>query len=122
MGLRIARIYQKDPHPRQEHRILVDRLWPRGITKEEAELDDWMPEVGPSDWLRWTFGHDETRWGTFRSRYLRQLRSKKRLQLLEKIAELARKEDVVLLYGARSEEHNQAVVIREALAKWFGVE
>lgn len=120
--IRIARIYDDGTRRADERRILVDRLWPRGVAKEEADLDEWLPQLGPSDWLRRTFGHDESRWGTFRSRYLRQLRSRKRQDLLAEIAETARDHDVVLLFGARDETHNQAVVIREALSRWFDVE
>lgn len=117
--IRIARIHDTNSHPSDERRVLVERMWPRGITREAARLDDWLPELAPSDWLRRTFGHDDSRWGTFRSRYLRQLRSKGRHEILADLARTARTTDVVLLFGARDENHNQAAVIREALSRWF---
>jgi uncharacterized protein YeaO (DUF488 family) len=96
-------------------RILVDRLWPRGIKKDAAHVEKWMRELGPSDELRHFFGHDPGRWQEFRKRYRLEL---KRAQVKPSIAELleiARKGKLTLVYSARDEQHNQAVVIKEVL-------
>jgi uncharacterized protein YeaO (DUF488 family) len=97
-------------------RVLVDRLWPRGIRKESLRLDAWMREVGPSDELRKWFGHRPERWGEFRRRYREELRAGARQrELLDELLGMARGGRLTLLYSAKDEEHNQAVVVRELL-------
>lgn len=94
-------------------RILVDRLWPRGVSKEKAALDDWMKDIAPSTELREWFGHDPRRWPEFQRRYRAELQQ--HTQELDRICSLAKKKTVTLIYSAHDEEHNDAVVLREVL-------
>jgi uncharacterized protein YeaO (DUF488 family) len=94
-------------------RILVDRLWPRGVSKAKAALDEWIKEVVPSTELRKWFGHDPARWTEFQRRYRAKLREQS--ALLERIRALARARVVTLVYSAHDEEHNDAVVLRAVL-------
>jgi len=94
-------------------RILVDRLWPRGVTKERAAIDQWMKEVAPSTELRRWFGHDPKRWGEFRRRYRIELSHHQ--ELLNALRATARKRPLNLVYAARDREHNEAIVLREVL-------
>jgi uncharacterized protein YeaO (DUF488 family) len=96
-------------------RVLVDRLWPRGVTKEKLKIDAWMRDLGPSDALRKWFGHDPARWEGFRGRYMRELARKK--ALLEELVAHARRGKLTLVYSAHDPVHNQAVVIREVLGR-----
>ncbi|AJE02055.1 DUF488 domain-containing protein [Geobacter pickeringii] len=109
---RIKRIYDP-PAPEDGARILVDRLWPRGIARDEARLDEWLKEIAPSDELRKWFGHDPARWEEFRERYRRELEAK--AELLDHLRALAGKGTVTLLFAAKDEAHNNAVVIEELL-------
>ena len=99
--------------PSDGTRILIDRLWPRGVSKERADLADWMKEIAPSTALREWFGHDPARWGEFQSRYRAELANHQ--AELDQIRDLATKGMVTLDYGARDEVHNDAVVLREVL-------
>jgi uncharacterized protein YeaO (DUF488 family) len=95
------------------YRILIDRLWPRGVSKEEARLDEWARDLAPSPGLRRSFGHDPDRFAEFRRRYRGELEAQE-----EKLRELrgrAREGTVTLVYGARDTEHNDAVVLAELL-------
>jgi uncharacterized protein YeaO (DUF488 family) len=94
-------------------RILVDRLWPRGVSKEAAAIDDWMKELAPSTELRKWFGHDPERWTEFRRRYAAEL--KDRGEALSRLRALATKGRITLVYAARDEEHNDAVALRDIL-------
>jgi uncharacterized protein YeaO (DUF488 family) len=95
-------------------RVLVDRVWPRGISKERAEVALWLKEIGPSTALRKWFGHDPERWPEFQKRYRQELRNKS--NLLERIEQLEKEDGTVtLVFSARDEEHNQAVVLRDFL-------
>ncbi|MGZ8366052.1 MAG: DUF488 domain-containing protein [Nitrospira sp.] len=96
-------------------RILVDRLWPRGISKEAAKLDLWMPDLGPSTALRQWFNHDPARWGEFNRRYHTELKQKK--ALLATITEQTKTRPLTLLYSAKDEQHNQAIALRSFLLK-----
>lgn len=96
-------------------RILVDRLWPRGLTKAAAAVDHWMRDLAPSTELRRWFGHDPSRWDEFRREYARELGA--RGDLLDEVRSLARRGRVTLLFGARDETHNDAVALREVLLK-----
>jgi uncharacterized protein YeaO (DUF488 family) len=113
-SIRIKRIYDP-PSPGDGKRILVDRLWPRGIKKDEARIDEWMKEIAPGDELRKWFGHNPEKWEEFRKRYKAELRDKK--ELLDKIRSQAEKGTVTLLFAARDVEHNNAVVLKEVLGK-----
>ncbi len=110
----IRRVY--DPSSRADgNRILVDRLWPRGIKKENAHVENWMRELGPSDELRHFFGHDPVRWREFHKRYLAELKRFEVKALLDQLEEVARKGTLTLVYSAKDEQHNQAVVLKELL-------
>ena len=94
-------------------RVLVDRVWPRGVTKEKASVDLWMKEIGPSTQLRKWFGHDPKRWDEFRKRYRAEFED--RTDLLDELRGHARKGRLTLVFSARDEEHNQAVALKEIL-------
>jgi uncharacterized protein YeaO (DUF488 family) len=96
-------------------RVLVDRLWPRGISKEAAKLDLWLPDLGPATSLRKWFNHDPARWSEFQRRYHAEL--KKNTALLATITEQAKTSPVTLLYSAKDEQHNQAVALQSFLLK-----
>lgn len=111
--IRVKRIFEP-PEPADGYRLLVDRLWPRGVSKERAALDAWMKEIGPSAKLRGWFGHDAARWQAFKRRYAAEL--DKRQDLVAEIRTLSHKRTVTLLYSARDPDHNQAVALAEYLA------
>ena len=100
--------------------MLVDRVWPRGLSRDRLEFDAWLRELAPSDELRRWFGHRPERWEEFRARFCAELQGGERSRLLDELAERARRGPVTLLYGARDRERNQAVVIREALEERLG--
>jgi uncharacterized protein YeaO (DUF488 family) len=111
----IKRVYE-DKSKGDGYRVLVDRLWPRGLNKEKAGADLWMKDIGPSNELRKWFGHDPAKWNDFKSKYQRELNGKK--DLLDELKRLeAEHKKITLLYGAHDEEHNQAVVIAGELKK-----
>ena len=108
--IQLKRVYEK-PSRKDGVRILVDRLWPRGLTKERAAVNLWLKDVAPSSELRKWFGHDPAKWKEFQVRYRRELRQKKdALMLLKQKSE---DRTVTLVYGARDEQHNEAVVLRK---------
>ncbi|HMO28321.1 DUF488 family protein [Enterovirga sp.] len=108
----LKRAYEA-PSPGDGSRILVDRLWPRGLRKDAAAIGSWDKDVAPSADLRRWFGHDPARWDEFQARYREELRMIP--GKLDALADLARSGPVTLVYGARDEEHNQAVVLRQVL-------
>ena len=113
MAFRIKRVY--DPaSPADGQRILVDRLWPRGLRKADAKIDRWMKEVAPSTALRSWFGHKPERFAEFRRRYAAEMADNPALAELRK---LGRGKTVTLLYGARDPEQNQAVVLLDLLRR-----
>ncbi|HET8552509.1 MAG TPA: DUF488 domain-containing protein [Gammaproteobacteria bacterium] len=114
MSIRIKRIYDA-PSRGDGRRVLVDRVWPRGIKKDEAKLDDWLKDVAPSTPLRKWFGHDPDKWPEFQTRYRKELDT--RSEAVGQLAGYARKGTLTLLYGARDVQHNQAVVLRDYLQK-----
>ena len=95
-------------------RVLVDRLWPRGVTKAKARIDVWLKDVAPSTQLRKWFGHDPDKWTEFQRRYRAELKGSEALAELRK---LAREGHVTLVYGAKDEEHNDAVVLAKLLRR-----
>ena len=111
-GIAIKRVYDA-PEKSDGFRVLVDRVWPRGVSKAKAAVDLWMKEIGPSTGLRKWFGHKPERWDEFRKRYREELKDKG--DLLDELRARAGKGRLTLVYSARDEAHNQAVVIREAL-------
>lgn len=110
--VKTKRIYE-DPEPGDGYRVLVDRLWPRGVSKEEARLDEWMKEIAPSTELRKWFDHEDSRYDEFKSRYKEELSAKD--ELVKQLIQKAEKQPVTLLYAARDKAHNQAVVLKEYL-------
>ena len=94
-------------------RILVDRLWPRGVSKPDAAIEQWMKEIAPSTELRKWFGHEPAKWDEFRRRYGEELRRNE--ELLGQLRSLARKGTVTLVYSAHDEAHNDAIVLRDML-------
>jgi len=113
-NIRIKRAYEP-PAAADGTRILVDRFWPRGVGKETLALERWIKEIGPSDALRRWFGHDAERWDEFRRRYAAELA--KQTQLLAELRGLARQGRLTLVYAARDDAHNNAVVLREVLMR-----
>lgn len=112
--LKVKRAYE--PAAKADgRRILVDRLWPRGVPKAKLRLDDWAKDAAPSARLRKWFGHDAGKWEEFRRRYARELDSHP--EAWRPIRAAARKRTVTLIYGARDAEHNNAVALREHLAR-----
>lgn len=112
-AIRIQRVYEPSRPERREWRVLVDRLWPRGVDRRSLTLDRWEKDLAPSDELRRWFGHDPKKWREFETRYRFELSQK--TDKLKELAELARERPLVLLYGARDTEHNQAVVLKDVL-------
>ena len=98
-------------------RVLVDRLWPRGLSKERARVDAWLKEVAPSDELRRWFGHDPDKFAEFRKRYEAELASESGKEAMAKLGELVKRGHVTLLFAARDMEQNNAVVLRDVLMK-----
>lgn len=97
------------------YRVLVDRLWPRGVSREHLAVDEWLKEVAPSSDLRRWYDHRAERWDEFRTRYLDELASGEAAQALAGLVSLARKQRVTLVYGARDAELSNAAVLREAI-------
>jgi uncharacterized protein YeaO (DUF488 family) len=117
MNIKIKRVYEQ-PDKNDGLRILVDRLWPRGLTKEKASVDLWLKEIGPSTELRKWFGHDPSKWKHFRGRYETELRHKD--DLIKVLTQKARVGTITLIYGARDEKHNEAVVLKQFLENASG--
>lgn len=115
MPVAIKRVYEK-ASARDGKRVLVDRLWPRGLKKSEARVDLWLKDLAPSDSLRKWFGHRPEYFPSFRKRYLHELSKSAASGALEQLYSLAaRARQVTLVYGAKDEEHNNAVVLKELL-------
>lgn len=110
MNIETERVYDAAQKP-GSYRVLVDRLWPRGRRKDELELDIWLKDIAPSNELRKWFAHDPTKWQTFKQRYFQELESKQ--ELLNQLFAGAQGRPIVLLYGARDTEHNQALALKE---------
>ena len=111
MDIKIKRVYEK-PEKGDGFRILVDRLWPRGLTKEKAALDLWLKEIAPSTELRKWFGHDHEKWNDFQKKYRKELKeNKEAFSVLKEHL----KGPVSLLYAAKDEEHNEALVLKNYL-------
>jgi uncharacterized protein YeaO (DUF488 family) len=111
-NIKLKRAYEQ-PEPEDGVRILVDRLWPRGVKKEEAAIDQWMKELSPSNDLRKGFGHDPDRWEEFRERYAKEVNEHP--DQLKQLRALAREGAVTLVYSAHDEEHNNAVALRDII-------
>ncbi len=114
MPIKVKRIYE-EPKKSDGLRILVDRLWPRGIKKEEAHIDLWLKEIAPSDSLRKWYNHDAQKWTEFQKRYAKELKEKE--ELVNQIREESKKRNVTLLFSAKETEHNNAVALLNILNK-----
>lgn len=111
--VKLKRAYDP-PEPDDGFRILVDRLWPRGVSKAAVRIDLWLKEIAPSTALRKWFNHDPAKWSAFRGRYFREL--DKNREAVEKLQEQVHCGPVTLVYGAKDQEHNDAVALKEYLA------
>ena len=119
--LKLERIYDK-PADLDGWRILIDRRWPRGISKENAHLNDWAKDSAPSEGLRKWFGHDPEKFGEFKERYLKELADNPAfLKLLEDVKAHLQSNNVILLYGAKDREHNQGVVLTELIKQMLNL-
>jgi uncharacterized protein YeaO (DUF488 family) len=112
MAVKTKRIYER-PARADGYRVLVDRVWPRGVSKDAARVDQWLKELSPSTELRRWFGHDPDKFEAFRRRYSKELRGHD--EELEELRKRARKGTVTLLFGARDTDHNNAVVLADVL-------
>ena len=108
-NIKLKRAYDP-PEPTDGTRILVDRLWPRGVKKEDAAIDEWMKDIAPSTDLRKWFGHDPERWEEFCERYAKEV--SQHSEQLKQLRELAHKGPITLVYSAHDEAHNDAVALR----------
>lgn len=114
MTLKIKRVYE-DPEKHDGTRVLIDRLWPRGLTKERAAVDLWLKEIAPTTELRKWFGHDPEKWTEFKKRYRTELKAN--AEQVTMLRSAMKKGTVTLVYGAKDEEHNDAVVLHEFLGE-----
>jgi uncharacterized protein YeaO (DUF488 family) len=114
--IKIKRVYE-EPEASDGERYLVDRLWPRGVSKVDAKLTDWLKDLAPSDELRRWFDHDPKRWPEFRERYVSELEKSGNLGILEKLAQRAQDADITLVYAAKDQEHNNAAVLKKLIGE-----
>lgn len=112
--IRIKRAHSP-PDRSDGFRILVDRVWPRGVKRTHARIDEWRWDLAPTAALRKWFRHDPKKWNKFRARYQRELEARGKLQELQQLAKRAAREGITLLFAARDEEHNNAVALKEFL-------
>ena len=110
--IKVKRVYEK-PSRTDGLRVLVDRLWPRGLSKERAAVKVWLKDLAPSTELRKWFGHDPEKWTQFKARYRKELRERK--EALKVLKQTSKERTITLLYGARDEEHNEALVLKKIL-------
>ncbi|MCI0541573.1 MAG: DUF488 domain-containing protein [Verrucomicrobiales bacterium] len=110
--IQVKRVYEK-PSRTDGLRVLVDRLWPRGLTKERAAVKLWLKDLAPSTELRKWFGHDPAKWKQFQARYRKELQGKK--DALKELKQKSKERTLTLLYGARDEDHNEALVLKKVL-------
>ncbi|MGA7898852.1 MAG: DUF488 domain-containing protein [Nitrososphaeraceae archaeon] len=115
--IRVERIYNNPKGNNDGFRILVDRLWPRGLSKDKVRFDLWQKEIAPSNSLRKWFGHDQKKWNEFKRRYFKELDGKKELVnvILSKVKEESSTTTITLLYGTKEERFNNAVALKEYL-------
>lgn len=116
MTVRLKRAYEP-PSKEDGYRVLVERLWPRGVKKEALQLDDWLKDISPSPELRKWYGHELERWAEFQKRYAQELKQEPAHALLEKLVERARHGTVTLVFASKDEEHNSAVLLKRELEK-----
>ena len=114
MRIRLKRVYDK-PTQADGRRVLIDRIWPRGLRKKEARVDEWLKELAPGTGLRKWFGHDPVRWNEFKKRHSTELDDQR--ERVKELAQEARKRNVTLLFAAKDTEHNNAVALKEHLQR-----
>jgi uncharacterized protein YeaO (DUF488 family) len=114
MKISVKRVYE-EPGKDDGYRVLVDRLWPRGIKKEQADINCWLRNIAPSSELRKWFGHDPEKWPEFKKRYFQEL--KENPEMLNQLAEIVKSQHVTLVFGAKEKEHNNAVALKEYLER-----
>ncbi|MFA7614822.1 MAG: DUF488 family protein [Candidatus Caldatribacteriota bacterium] len=112
--IKIKRAYE-EAKKSDGYRVLVDRLWPRGIKKEELDFDEWAKELSPSKELRQFFSHDKEKWRDFSSRFKKELKSKDAKDKILFLAKRAKKKNVTLIYSAKDEEHNNAIILQKVI-------
>lgn len=112
--IKVKRAYE-EAEKKDGYRVLVDRLWPRGLKKEELEFDEWAKELSPSKELRQFFSHDKEKWKEFSSRFKKELKVKEAKEKIYNLAKRAKKKNVTLIYSAKDEEHNNAILLREII-------
>lgn len=112
MTIKIKRVYE-EPLDSDGERVLIDRLWPRGLTKEKAKIDLWIKEIAPSTELRKWFRHEPAKWEEFKRRYLKELIDNE--VVVSRLKDLTKGKIITLVYGAKDEAHNNAVVLKEFL-------
>jgi uncharacterized protein YeaO (DUF488 family) len=120
LTIRIERIYDnpKGNKGSNSFRILVDRLWPRGLSKENTRIDLWQKDIAPSNTLRKWFGHDEKKWDEFKRKYFKELDKTSDSEMVDEIIKMAKEHSsITLLYGAKEERYNNAVALKEYLEK-----
>jgi uncharacterized protein YeaO (DUF488 family) len=111
--IRIKRIYE-EYSPDDGFRILIDRLWPRGVSKDDAHVDLWFKEIAPTDHLRKWFLHDPKKWNTFKKKYIEELKNNK--SLIDKIKNFEKEHKIItLVFSAKDEQHNNAIALGEVL-------
>jgi uncharacterized protein YeaO (DUF488 family) len=116
--INIKRVYEK-PDPSGEIRILVDRLWPRGMSKAAARIDEWRKDLAPTDALRKWFNHDPRKWEEFLLRYSNEIESSRKMEDLKELAGRAKTETVTLLYAAHDKTRNNAVALKKIIEKFL---
>jgi len=114
MPVSLKRVYEK-PSLSDGKRVLVERLWPRGLKKEDAKVDEWLREIAPSTELREWFGHDPEKWNGFKERYWKELGKKQ--DVVSKLAKEIGEKHVTFVFAAKDEEHNNAVALREYIER-----
>ncbi|OQY65457.1 hypothetical protein B6D29_03795 [Microgenomates bacterium UTCPR1] len=114
MKVLIKRVYET-PSGSDGKRVLVDRFWPRGLTKEKAKIDLWLKYIAPSNELRKWFGHDPLKWEEFKRRYTKEIKNNQKV--FKELESVVKKGKVTILYSAKDEDHNNAVVVKELLEK-----
>lgn len=112
MAIKLKRVYD-EPKKADGYRVLVDRMWPRGLSKDKACVDKWLKDAAPSDQLRTWFHEDRSRWAEFRKRYLSQLKEYR--EALKPLAKRSKRDRITLVYGSKDIEHNNAVVVKQYL-------
>jgi uncharacterized protein YeaO (DUF488 family) len=110
MNIKLKRAYDK-PSAEDGYRILVDRIWPRGVSKQDVKVEQWLKDIAPSKELRKWFKHDPEKWSEFKKRYFNELKSKSKA--VEELMQIAKEQAVTLVYAAKDKEYNNAVALKE---------